>query len=221
MSLDGKVVVITGAARGIGAEYAQAFAQRGARLTVADVVDPAATAQRARDSGAEAISVVTDVRSRDQADAMVAAAVRRWGRVDVLVNNAARYAGLYRGPLQDIPASEWDDVMAVNVRGVWNACAAAQAPMSSQQSGAIIEHLVHHGPQGNPGQSSLRRLQGRSLGDDQGHGARARQVRCSGELRGPWPVDNEASREGHETGVCGPRGCPRAGTQPVPRHVPV
>ncbi|MET0456920.1 MAG: SDR family NAD(P)-dependent oxidoreductase [Mycobacterium sp.] len=198
MSLDGKVVVITGAARGIGAEYALAFAQRGARLLVADVVDPVATAQRARDSGAEAMSVLTDVRSRDQADAMVASAVQRWGRVDVLVNNAARYAGLYRGPLQDIPTTEWDEVMAVNVRGVWNASAAAVAPMSGQQSGAIVNVSSTTAVKGTPGNlhyvaskgavTAMTKAMARELGQ---FGVRVNCVT-------PGLVDNEASREGHE-----------------------
>jgi NAD(P)-dependent dehydrogenase (short-subunit alcohol dehydrogenase family) len=198
MSLQDKVVVITGAARGIGAEYAQAFALRGARLMVVDVVDPAATARRVRDSGAEAMSMVIDVRSRAQADAMVAAAVHHWGRVDVLVNNAARYAGLYRGPLQDIPVDEWDEVMAVNVRGVWNASAAALAPMRSRQSGAIINISSTTAIKGTPGNlhyvaskgavTAMTRAMAREVGR---FGVRVNCVT-------PGLVDNEASREGHE-----------------------
>ena len=198
MSLDGKVVVITGAARGIGAEYAQAFAQRGARLMVADVVDPVSTAHRARDNGAEAMSVVTDVRSRDQADAMVAAAVQRWGRVDVLVNNAARYAGLYRGPLQDIPVGEWDEVMAVNVRGVWNASAAALAPMSSRRSGAIINISSTTALKGTAGNLHYVASKGAVMAMTR---AMAREVGKFGvrvNCVTPGLVDNEASREGHE-----------------------
>lgn len=198
MSLHDKVVVITGAARGIGAEYAEAFARRGARLVVADIVDPVATAQRARDCGVEALSVVTDVRSRDQADAMVAAAVERWGRVDVLVNNAARYAGLYRGPLQDIPAGEWDDVMAVNVRGEWNASSAVLGAMSRRQSGAIINISSTTALKGTPGNlhyvaskgavTAMTRAMARELGRF------SIRVNCVT----PGLVDNEASREGHE-----------------------
>ncbi|AKS33767.1 SDR family NAD(P)-dependent oxidoreductase [Mycolicibacterium goodii] len=198
MSLEGKVVVITGAARGIGAEYARAFAERGARLMVADVVDPTVTAQHARGLGAEAMSVITDVRCRDQADAMIAATVRRWGHVDVLVNNAARYAGLYRGPLQDIPADEWDEVMAVNVRGVWNMSAAALAPMSDRRSGAIINISSTTALKGTPGNlhyvaskgavTAMTRAMAREVGT---FGVRVNCVT-------PGLVDNEASRQGHE-----------------------
>ena len=198
MTADAKVVIVTGAARGIGAEYAQAFAGQGFRLLLADVADSEETAEKVRASGAEAISIVTDLRSREQADLMVAAAVERWGRVDVLVNNAARYAGLYRGGLESIPANEWDDVMAVNVRGVWNASAAALAPMRAQGAGAIINISSTTILKGTPNNLhyvaskgavlAMTRAMARELGP---YGVRVNCVT-------PGLVDNEASREGHE-----------------------
>lgn len=198
MTLTDKVVVVTGAARGIGAEYAQAFAERGCCLLVADIADPEKTAAQARNSGADVLTSVTDLRSRDQADAMVAAAIERWGRVDVLVNNAARYAGLYRGPLEHIPTDEWDEVMAVNVRGVWNATAAALTPMRSQQSGAIVNISSTTILKGTPNNlhyvaskgavAAMTRAMARELGSI---GVRVNCVT-------PGLVDNEASREGRE-----------------------
>lgn len=137
-----KVVVVTSAARGLGAEYARAFALAGARLVLADRVPADDTLAHVETLGAQALAVHVDVRSRQDTEEMAGAAVRRWGRIDVLVNNAARYAGLYRGPLEGIPGEEWDDVMAVNVRGVWNATAAVLPAMRRQGSGAVDRKSV-------------------------------------------------------------------------------
>ncbi|MEQ3549843.1 SDR family oxidoreductase [Pseudonocardia nematodicida] len=198
MSFVDQVVIVTGAARGIGAEYAHAFAQEGARVLVADVSDGEDTAAKARSLGVDAAWVRTDVRLRSEADAMVAAALQRWGRVDVLVNNAARYAGLYRGPLESIPPQEWDDVMAVNVRGVWNTTAAVLPSMRAAGSGAIVNiasttalkgtaHNLHYVASKGAVLAATRAI-AREVGP---HGIRVNCVT-------PGLVDNEASREGQE-----------------------
>lgn len=198
MALEGKVVVVTGAARGIGAEYAQAFAQKGCRVVVADVVDPQKTADKVRASGGEAVTVRVDLRSRSEADNMIDVAVQQWGTVDVLVNNAARYAGLYRGPLEDVPSDEWDDVMAVNVRGVWNASAAALGPMREQESGAIVNISSSTVLKGTPNNLHYVASKGAVLAMTR---AMAREVGPTGvrvNCVTPGLVDNEASREGRE-----------------------
>ncbi|HEV8616558.1 MAG TPA: glucose 1-dehydrogenase [Methylomirabilota bacterium] len=137
MRLSGKVAVITGGAAGIGFAYARRFLAEGARVVVADVADPVAAAQKLDPAG-RALGVRTDVSDAASARAMVEAAVRAFGRIDVLVNNAAVFATLKPQPFDEIPDAEWDRVMAVNVRGVWN-CVRAVAPvMRAQGAGRIV-----------------------------------------------------------------------------------
>ena len=196
--LTGKVVIVTGAARGIGAEYALAFAARGCRVVIADVAPSEATAAKIRAAGGECVSVHADLSSRADADAMAAAATDAWGRIDVLVNNAARYAGLYRGPLEDIPPQEWDDVMAVNVRGVWNATSAVLPAMRSQGSGSIVNISSSTVLKGTAGALHYVASKGAVLAMTR---AAAREVGGAGirvNCVTPGLVSNEASREGRE-----------------------
>src|SRR5688572_406649 len=137
MRLSNKVAIITGGAAGIGFAYARRFVAEGARVVVADVADPVAAAGKL-DAGERALGVVTDVSDARSVHAMVDAAVARFGRIDILVNNAALFAPLIPKPFDQIPEAEWDRVMAVNVKGVWN-CTRAVAPvMRAQGSGRVI-----------------------------------------------------------------------------------
>ena len=126
MRLADKVAVITGGAAGIGFQYARRFLAEGARVVVADVADPVAAAEKLG-AADRVLGVGTDVSIAASVTAMVAAAVAAFGRIDVLVNNAAIFATLKPQPFEEIPEAEWDRVMAVNVKGVWN-CARAVAP---------------------------------------------------------------------------------------------
>jgi len=137
MRLADKVAVITGGAAGIGWAYARRFVAEGARVVLADVADPVAAAEKL-DADARALGVPTDVSDATSVRGMVEATVRRFGRIDVLVNNAAVYAALKPQCFDEIPESEWDRVMAVNVKGIWN-CVRAVAPvMRKQGSGRIV-----------------------------------------------------------------------------------
>jgi len=137
MRLDGKVAVITGAAAGIGVAYARRFLAEGARVVIADVVDPVPAAEKLG-AAEHVLAVRTDVSDAAAVRAMVDAAVTRFGRVDALVNNAAVFATLRPQRFDEIPDAEWDRVMAVNVKGVWN-CARAVAPvMRAQRGGRIV-----------------------------------------------------------------------------------
>lgn len=216
--LSGKVVVVTGAARGIGAQYAVAFADRGCRVLLADVVASDRTLEQVRAAGADAAAVQADLRSRADAEAMAAAARERWGRVDVLVNNAARYAGLYRGPLEDIPLLEWDDVMAVNVRGVWNATAAVLPAMRAQGAGAIVNVSSGTVLKGTPGALHYVASKGAVLAMTR---AVAREVGAAGirvNCVTPGLVSNEASRQGREQEF-GARSAQRAQERSLPREM--
>ena len=140
MRLPGKVAVITGGAAGIGFAYAKRFLAEGARVVVADVADPAAAVDKL-DAAGRAHRVRADVSDAGSVRAMVEATLARFGRVDVLVNNAAVFATLKPQPFDEIPEAEWDRVMAVNVKGVWN-CARAVAPAVRAQGGGRIVNVA-------------------------------------------------------------------------------
>jgi NAD(P)-dependent dehydrogenase (short-subunit alcohol dehydrogenase family) len=130
-------VVVTGGAQGIGLVYARRFLAEGAAVVVADVVDPA-SAVAALGDGDRTLGVRTDVSVAEETRAMAAAALARFGRIDVLVNNAAVFATLRPQAFDAIPEAEWDRVMAVNVKGVWNATRAVVPAMRAQGGGRIV-----------------------------------------------------------------------------------
>jgi NAD(P)-dependent dehydrogenase (short-subunit alcohol dehydrogenase family) len=129
MGYDGRVVIVTGAARGLGREYAQLFASEGARVGVADIALDGAqdTASVIRDRGGEALAVDVDVTDERSTLAMAESVLGAWGRVDILVNNAAVWGDLERATLLDIDPGYWDTVMAVNLKGPL-LCVRAVAP---------------------------------------------------------------------------------------------
>lgn len=102
--LDDKVAIVTGGARNIGAVYARTLAAEGARVVVADVLDGSAAVQAIRDAGGEAVSVEVDVSREDDTLRMAKAATDAFGRIDVLVNNAAIYVSIQRRPFHEISA---------------------------------------------------------------------------------------------------------------------
>jgi NAD(P)-dependent dehydrogenase (short-subunit alcohol dehydrogenase family) len=135
-----RVTIVTGGATGIGFAYARRFLAEGARVVIADVVDPAAAVDKL---GApdRTLGVRADVSDAGSARAMLDAAVTRFERVDVLVNNAAVFATLSPTPFDQIPEAEWDRVMAVNVKGIWN-CVRAAAPVMRRQGGGRIVNVA-------------------------------------------------------------------------------
>jgi len=130
--LDGKVALIVGAARGIGRGIAERFAEEGARLVLADS-EADAGAQTAAALGAA--FVATDISVYAQAEAAVAAAVARHGRLDIIVQNAGIYPWQL---LEHTSPADWDRVMAVNLRGSFNAARAALLPMKAQGYGRML-----------------------------------------------------------------------------------
>ena len=138
--LDGKVAVITGAARGLGAAYAKAFAAEGASICVSDVLDPSGTVGDIERAGGAAIGVVADVTDMAACEDLVAQTAVAFDRVDILVNNAALFVDIPRRSFLDIDSEEWDKVMAVNVRGSFN-CAKAIVPTLQKQGGGSIINI--------------------------------------------------------------------------------
>ncbi|HKZ08774.1 MAG TPA: glucose 1-dehydrogenase [Methylomirabilota bacterium] len=137
MRLQDRVCVITGGAAGIGFAYARRFLAEGARVVIADIVDPTPAA-KALESADRVLARQADVADAAAMRALADAAVARFGRIDVLVNNAAVFATLRPQPFDEIPESEWARVMAVNVTGVWNAVRAVVPVMRAQGGGRIV-----------------------------------------------------------------------------------
>lgn len=130
--LEGKIALVIGAARGIGKGIAQRFAEEGARLVLADAADETGRAT-ARELGA--MFVRTDISSMEDAEAAVAAALDSYGRLDIIVQNA----GIFPWQLiENTSPQDWDRVMAVNLRGTFNAARAALGPMKRQGSGRML-----------------------------------------------------------------------------------
>ena len=138
--LDDKVAIVTGAARNIGAVYARALAAEGARVVVADVLDGADTARAIREAGGQAVSVEADVSREDDTLRIARTALDAFGRIDILVNNAAIYLSINRRPFYEISAEEWDRVTAVNIKGVF-LCAKAVFPHMRDQGGGKIINI--------------------------------------------------------------------------------
>ena len=137
LDLTGKRVVVTGAAGGLGRAFALAFAREGAHVLAADINSDGA-AETAALIGTTGHSAQVDVTSRASATALADHAAVVLGGVDVLVNNAAIYAGLERKGFEQIDEAVWDRVMAVNVKGPW-AMTSAIAPLMRQAgAGAVI-----------------------------------------------------------------------------------
>lgn len=137
-ALANRVAIVTGAAQGIGACYAQALAAAGAAVVCADVVQSQATVAAIQAAGGQALDVRVDVTSSESARAMAEAALRAFGRIDILVNNAGIFTNLALKPMDEIDSAEWDKVMAVNVRGPFECSKAVLPAMRAQGYGKII-----------------------------------------------------------------------------------
>jgi len=140
MDFTGKVVIVTGASRGLGRQYACEFAKRGASVAVNDVRDCAETLAAIEATGAAGMKTETDVTSAESTRAMADAVLQRFGRIDVLVNNAGLYGSLHFRPFDQLDEAEWDSVMNVNVKGLWQ-CSKAVLPAMKQQGGGAIVNI--------------------------------------------------------------------------------
>jgi len=138
MRLKDKVIIVTGAARGLGRAYALRLANEGAKIVVADILDGRETVEAIQKTGGEAIAVKTDVTSEESTREMAARTIEAFGRIDVLVNNAAIFATIVKKPFWQIPAEEWDTVMAVNLKGPFLCAKAIYPQMKKQGKGKII-----------------------------------------------------------------------------------
>ena len=210
-ALRGKVAIITGAATGIGRASALLFAQAGARVALADTREPelARTAAEVRAAGGEATAITADLARPDACAAVVTSAVRAFGRVDVLLNNAGVGTMVVGGTVETIGLEHWDLAQDVNVRAIYLVSRAAVPHMRSA-GGSIVNISSVSAFRGSVGRPShayaaskgavlaLTHAMAASYGRD---GIRVNAI-CPGTIRTRLTADivdrvERASKEGH------------------------
>ncbi|MFO7169326.1 MAG: 3-oxoacyl-ACP reductase family protein [Chloroflexota bacterium] len=164
MDFGGQVAIVTGGSRGIGRAVVLMLAERGAAVaagyhTRADAAAEVAAACAGLRGTAEPYQV--DVRSRESVDALVAAVLERWGRLDVLINCAGVAA---YSPVEDVSVEQWRALLAVNLDGVYNTCRASLRPMMRRRYGRIVNVAALHGLAGGPNQADYSAATGGVLG---------------------------------------------------------
>jgi NAD(P)-dependent dehydrogenase (short-subunit alcohol dehydrogenase family) len=139
-ALEGQVALITGAAGGLGRAFALAFAAAGARVVLADrnANGASAVAAEVAAKGGQALAVAADVTSADSTAALAGQAADWGGGIDILINNAAIYAGLERRPFWELDEAEWDRVLDVNLKGAWLCAKAVFPAMRRRGRGKMI-----------------------------------------------------------------------------------
>lgn len=150
MRFKDKSIIITGGGGKIAKAYATAFAKEGAKLSLPDIASADPIVSAIKDLGGTAISMPCDVSDERSVRAMVDETVKQFGTVDILINNAAYFMTVWKGPFWEMSVEEFDKAMAVNVRGSW-LCAKAAAPhMQKQKRGKIINISSNVALTGNP-----------------------------------------------------------------------
>jgi len=152
MGLENKVAIVTGAARGIGKTIARKLSQEGAAVVICDLMEEvSATAEELRSEGANVLPLQVDVTNAKAVELMVQTTIDKLGSVDILINNA----GIVRDALLvRMKESDWDLVIAVNLKGAFNCTKAVARPMMKQRSGRIVSISSVMGLMGNVGQAN-------------------------------------------------------------------
>jgi NAD(P)-dependent dehydrogenase (short-subunit alcohol dehydrogenase family) len=150
-SLEDKVAIITGASRGIGRAIAERYAQAGARVVVSSRKLPNVqeVAEGIQASGGQALAIQAHIGRTEDMQGLVAQTLDHYGRLDILVNNAA--TNPHFGPLLAADEGQWDKIMDTNAKGVFRACQAALPQMQTQGGGKIINIISVSGLQPTPG----------------------------------------------------------------------
>lgn len=176
MRLEGRVAIVTGSARGLGKTYAFCLSEEGARVVIADILDARDVRQAIEERGGEALALHTDVAEEESTKEMAQKTIERFGRIDILINNAAIFAGIETKPFFQISVQEWDDVIRVNLKGAFLCCKAVYPQMKKQGRGKIINvssgvffkglPLFLHYVASKGGIVALTRALAREVGDD-------------------------------------------------------
>ena len=143
--VEGKVALVTGSSGGLGRPTVLELARRGADVIVNGRSNREAaeeTAAEARALGVRAIVQMADVGVEEQVESMVRGALAEFGRIDILINNAALYGDIKGGRFDKIAAELWDNVMNVNIKGIWNCCKACVPAIRPGQRRLYRQHLV-------------------------------------------------------------------------------
>ena len=207
--LDGRVAIVTGGAQGIGAAYCKGLAAEGARVVVADLVPGNDVVGIIEQAGGAAIAVEADVTIEASCNDMVAAAVAAYGKLDIMVSNAGLYTHLERMDFTELDRKVWEQVMAVNVTGVWLSAKAAAGEMRRHGYGKIINISSGRVFKGGPGLLhydtskgaviAMTRSLARELGDD---GIRVNAIAPGAtETETGRAVETEAVRQHRKKGL--------------------
>jgi len=138
MTLKDKVAIITGGARGLGKAYALRLAEEGAAVVIVDVLDAGPVENEIEKKGGAALALRVDVSDEQSTTEMARKTVERFGRIDILINNAAVFAHLGKKSFFEISAEEWDEVIRINLKGTFLCCKAVYPQMKKQGKGKII-----------------------------------------------------------------------------------
>lgn len=139
LSAKNKVVIVTGAAQGLGKVYSSHLASDGAKVVLVDVSSKVdSTSDEIKANGGDCVAIVADVTKESDVLTMAEFSVKKYGRIDVLVNNAAIFQGLVKKPFTEISTEEWDSVMGVNLKGTFLCSKAVVPQMKQQNKGKII-----------------------------------------------------------------------------------
>jgi 3-oxoacyl-[acyl-carrier protein] reductase len=145
MRLKDKVAIITGSARGMGRVFALRFAKEGAKLTICDILDCKPVADEIKAAGGEALALKIDVTNEKETAEMAKKTFERFGRIDILVNNAAVIGTIetkdFVKPVEEIVSADWDRILAVNIKGVF-LCTKAVIPYMKKQGGGKIVNMA-------------------------------------------------------------------------------
>ena len=149
--LTDRTIVITGAATGIGQAFAIGCAAQGANVVVADMNPADETVAAVEAVGGRAIAVRVDVADDASTRAMADAALKRFGRIDGLINNAAYFREVKLTPFEELDPAQWERIFAVNVKGVWQCCKAVLPALRESKGGSIVNIASVVAVAGQPG----------------------------------------------------------------------
>lgn len=149
MRLKDKIIIVTGAAGGLGRNFSVRLAKEGAKVVAADISDVSETIHLVKAAGGDCIGSHVDITKFDSTERMAKAAYEEFGGLHGLVNNAAAYAGLTMCPFYEIPEADWDKAFSVNIKGVWHCCKAV-LPYMKKSGGSIVNLSSASILEGNP-----------------------------------------------------------------------